>query len=118
MKKTLFFLVMVIALISCGKSNDGESAENGTYTLKVLKSEEITLQNVVAVYNGKTESEMIGKALKEDFVRTYQAKGIINISVSATGSDNSNLVVQLFKNDKLLKEASSKGNVLIVNVSN
>lgn len=118
MKKTLFFLMMVIALVNCGKSNDGESAESGTYTLKVLKSEEITLQNVVAVYDGKTESEMIGKTLKEDFVRTYQAKGIINISVSASGNDNSNLIVQLFKNDKLLKEASSKGSVLIANVSN
>ena len=118
MMKKIFVLIMTIAtVISCGKSDDDNVIE-ANYTLKILKAEEVTL-NVIAVhYEGKVETEEVKKLLKEDVVRTYRAKGAINISVSATGNDKSKLTLQLFKDDKLLKESTSNGTILLSSISN
>lgn len=106
----------IIALVSCSKSDDGGS---GTYSIKVLKAEDITLRTIVAVYDGTTHSETVNKVLEEDFVKTYDVKqGNISVSVVGVGNDTSKLILQLLKDGKVLKESTHSGTILNATISN
>ncbi|MDO5106523.1 hypothetical protein [Capnocytophaga sp.] len=119
MKKTLFLVMAIIGLVGCSKSDDGGSSGSGTYSIKVLKAEDITLRAIVAVYDGTTHTETVNKVLKEDFVKTYDVKqGNITVSVSGIGNDVSKLTLQLLKDGKVLKESTSSGPILGATVSN
>lgn len=118
MKKMLFFFALLLTLVGCSKS-DSVSGD-GQYTVKVLKSEGVTLTVLVAVFDGKTDTETLNKPLTEDYVKTYDVKeGNIAVAISAEGSsETSTLRVQLLKGDKVIKESTSKGEILSANISN
>lgn len=119
MKKTLFLALAIIALAGCSKNSDGENSINGTYTVKVLKAEDITLRTIAAFYDGATHTEAVDKVLKEDFVKDYDVKqGNIAVSVSGIGNDTSKLTLQLLKDGKVLKEGTSVGAILSVTITN
>ncbi|WP_212905461.1 hypothetical protein [Capnocytophaga stomatis] len=116
MRKILFLLAMVIMAVACGKSDDGQSG--GTYTVKVLKSEGVTLLNVVIVRDGQSNTEEVNKPLAEDWMKTFTVKSVIAASVTAKGTnENSTLTLQLLKGDKVVKESTSKGVYLVATVS-
>lgn len=112
-------MMAIIALVGCSKSSDSESSGSGTYTIKILKAEDITLRAIAAVYDGTTHTETVNKVLKEDFVRTYEVKqGQIAVSVSGAGKDTSKLTLQLLKDDKVLKESTANGAILSATITN
>lgn len=122
--KKLFLatLFAVLGLFSCSKSENGGQEilqAEGEYIVKVLKSEGVTLDSFVVVYDGQTFSESIQKPLTEDFVRSYKVEGsYIAVSAGAKGSnENSTLTLQLIKGGKVIKTSTSKGEYLATSVN-
>lgn len=117
MKKILFLIAAIVMIVACGKSEN--NPEGGTYTVKIPKAEGVKLLNVAVVYDGKTDTEVVNKALTEDWVKTFTTQGHIAVSVGAKGTnDNSVLKLQLLKGDKVVKESTSKGVLLMTTISN
>lgn len=114
----VFALIGLLVFSACSRDGDSTNA-GGEYTLKVLKSNGVALNYLVVVTNGQTHTEDLqNRALNSDYERTFSTGGIIAISLSATGnSDNSTLVAQLIKGGKVIKESTSKGKILQVNLS-
>ncbi|MFK8275670.1 hypothetical protein ACI76Y_08325 [Capnocytophaga cynodegmi] len=117
MKKILFLIAAIVMIVACGKSEN--NPEGGTYTVKIPKAEGVKLLNVAVVYDGKTDTEVVNKALTEDWVKTFTTQGHIAVSVGAKGTnDNSVLKLQLLKGDKVVKESTANGVHLVATISN
>ena len=58
MKKFFLFLVALLSIVACSKSDSGSSSNNGsndgTYTVKVVKNPNVTLSSIAVSYDGNT----------------------------------------------------------------
>ncbi|WP_314286565.1 hypothetical protein [Capnocytophaga sputigena] len=117
MKKTIFLLVAIFAMVACGKSDDNKdgggsgSGNSSGWTLKFLKSEGVTVNVVVIQYStGETYTDSSKKPLTNDYVMDIKGGEPMQVAVSATGvNDNSTLTIQLLQNGQVKRTSSSKG---------
>ena len=117
MKKTIFLLVAIFAMVACGKSDDNKdgggsgSGNSSGWTLKFLKSEGVTVNVVVIQYStGETYTDSSKKPLTKDYVMDIKGGEPMQVAVSATGvNDNSTLTMQLLQNGQVKRTSSSKG---------
>ena len=117
MKKTIFLLVAIFAMVACGKSDDNKdgggsgSGNSSGWTLKFLKSEGVTVNVVVIQYStGETYTDSSKKPLTNDYVMDIKGGEPMQVAVSATGvNDNSTLTMQLLQNGQVKRTSSSKG---------
>ena len=117
MKKTIFLLVAIFAMVACGKSDDNK-AEGGSgsgnssgWALKILKSEGVTVEVVLIQYStGETYTDSSKKPLTKDYVMDIKGGEPMQVAVTATGvNDNSTLTIQLLQNGQVKRTSSSKG---------
>ena len=117
MKKTIFLLVAIFAMVACGKSDDNKdgggsgSGNSSGWTLKFLKSEGVTVNVVVIQYStGETYTDSSKKPLTKDYVMDIKGGEPMQVAVTATGvNDNSTLTIQLLQNGQVKRTSSSKG---------
>ena len=122
MKKTIFLLVAIFAMVACSKSDDNKdgggsgsgSGNSSGWALKFLKSEGVTVNVVVIQYStGETYTDSSKKPLTNDYVMDIKGGEPMQVAVSATGvNDNSTLTIQLLQNGQVKKTSSSKGTIL------
>lgn len=117
MKKTIFLLVAIFAMVACSKSDDNKdgggsgSGNSSGWVLKFLKSEGVTVNVVVIQYStGETYTDSSKKPLTKDYVMDIKGGEPMQVAVSATGvNDNSTLTIQLLQNGQVKRTSSSKG---------
>ena len=117
MKKTIFLLVAIFAMVACSKSddnNDGGGSGSGNssgWALKILKSEGVTVEVVLIQYStGETYTDSSKKPLTKDYVMDIKGGEPMQVAVTATGvNDNSTLTIQLLQNGQVKRTSSSKG---------
>ena len=115
MKKTIFLLVAIFAMVACSKSDDNKdgsgSGNSSGWALKFLKSEGVTVNVVVIQYStGETYTDSSKKTLTNDYVMDIKGGEPMQVAVSATGvNDNSTLTIQLLQNGQVKRTSSSKG---------
>ena len=122
MKKTIFLLVAIFAMVACSKSDDNKdgggsgsgSGNSSGWALKFLKSEGVTVNVVLIQYStGETYTDSSKKPLTKDYVMDIKGGEPMQVAVSGTGvNDNSTLTIQLLQNGQVKKTSSSKGIVL------
>ena len=120
MKKTIFLLVAIFAMVACSKSDDNKdgggsgSGNSSGWALKILKSEGVTVGSIVIQYStGETYIESSQKPLTKDYVMDIKGGEPMQVAVGGTGvNDNSTLTIQLLQNGQVKKTSSSKGIVL------
>ncbi|WP_455148756.1 hypothetical protein [Capnocytophaga sp.] len=119
MKKTIFLLVAIFAMVACSKSDDNKdgggsgsgSGNSSGWALKFLKSEGVTVNVVLIQYStGETYTDSSKKPLTKDYVMDIKGGEPMQVAVSATGvNDNSTLTIQLLQNGQVKRTSSSKG---------
>ena len=117
MKKTIFLLVAIFAMVACSKSDDNKdgggsgSGNSSGWALKILKSEGVTVEVVLIQYStGETYTDSSKKPLTKDYVMDIKGGEPMQVAVSATGvNDNSTLTIQLLQNGQVKRTSSSKG---------
>lgn len=117
MKKTIFLLVAIFAMVACSKSDDNKdgggsgSGNSSGWALKILKSEGVTVNVVLIQYStGETYTDSSKKPLTKDYVMDIKGGEPMQVAVSATGvNDNSTLTIQLLQNGQVKRTSSSKG---------
>ena len=119
MKKTIFLLVAIFAMVACSKSDDNKdgggsgsgSGNSSGWALKILKSEGVTVNVVLIQYStGETYTDSSKKPLTKDYVMDIKGGEPMQVAVSATGvNDNSTLTMQLLQNGQVKRTSSSKG---------
>lgn len=117
MKKTIFLLVAIFAMVACSKSDDNKdgggsgSGNSSGWALKILKSEGVTVNVVLIQYStGETYTDSSKKPLTKDYVMDIKGGEPMQVAVSATGvNDNSTLTIQLLQNGQIKRTSSSKG---------
>ena len=120
MKKTIFLLVAIFAMVACSKSDDNKdgggsgSGNSSGWALKILKSEGVTVEVVLIQYStGETYTDSSKKPLTKDYVMDIKGGEPMQVAVTATGvNDNSTLTIQLLQNGQVKKTSSSKGTIL------
>ena len=122
MKKTIFLLVAIFAMVACSKSDDNKdgggsgsgSGNSSGWALKFLKSEGVTVNVVLIQYStGETYTDSSKKPLTKDYVMDIKGGEPMQVAVGGTGvNDNSTLTIQLLQNGQVKKTSSSKGIVL------
>lgn len=117
MKKTIFLLVAIFAMVACSKSDDNKdgggsgSGNSSGWALKILKSEGVTVEVVLIQYStGETYTDSSKKPLTKDYVMDIKGGEPMQVAVTATGvNDNSTLTIQLLQNGQVKRTSSSKG---------
>ena len=117
MKKTIFLLVAIFAMVACSKSDDNKdgggsgSGNSSGWALKILKSEGVTVNVVLIQYStGETYTDSSQKPLTKDYVMDIKGGEPMQVAVTATGvNDNSTLTIQLLQNGQVKRTSSSKG---------
>ena len=117
MKKTIFLLVAIFAMVACSKSDDNKdgggsgSGNSSGWALKILKSEGVTVNVVLIQYStGETYTDSSQKPLTKDYVMDIKGGEPMQVAVGATGvNDNSTLTIQLLQNGQVKRTSSSKG---------
>ena len=117
MKKIIFLLVAIFAMVACSKSDDNKdgggsgSGNSSGWALKFLKSEGVTVNVVLIQYStGETYTDSSKKPLTKDYVMDIKGGEPMQVAVSATGvNDNSTLTIQLLQNGQVKRTSSSKG---------
>ena len=123
MKKFFLFLVALLSIVACSKSDSGSSGNNGsndgTYTVKVVKNPNVTLTSIAVSYDGSTHLfDNINTLLKNDYTKEFKVtQEHISISVTATSNTQTTLIVQLLKNGKVIKESTANGTILVASIS-
>lgn len=118
MKRTILLLVAIFAMVACGKSDDnkaeGGNGNSSGWTLKILKSEGVTVGSIVIQYStGETYIDSSQKPLTKDYVMDIKGGEPMQVAVGGTGvNDNSTLTIQLLQNGQVKRTSSSKGIVL------
>ena len=117
MKKTIFLLVAIFAMVACSKSDDNKdgggsgSGNSSGWALKILKSEGVTVEVVLIQYStGETYTDSSKKPLTKDYVMDIKGGEPMQVAVTATGvNDNSTLTIQLLQNGQVKRTSSSTG---------
>ena len=119
MKKTIFLLVAIFAMVACSKSDDNKdgggsgsgSGNSSGWALKFLKSEGVTVNVVLIQYStGETYTDSSKKPLTKDYGMDIKGGEPMQVAVAATGvNDNSTLTIQLLQNGQVKRTSSSKG---------
>ena len=119
MKKTIFLLVAIFAMVACSKSDDNKdgggsgsgSGNSSGWALKFLKSEGVTVNVVLIQYStGETYTDSSKKPLTKDYVMDIKGGEPMQVAVGGTGvNDNSTLTIQLLQNGQVKRTSSSKG---------
>ena len=117
MKKTIFLLVAIFAMVACSKSDDNKdgggsgSGNSSGWALKILKSVGVTVEVVLIQYStGETYTDSSKKPLTKDYVMDIKGGEPMQVAVTATGvNDNSTLTIQLLQNGQVKRTSSSKG---------
>ena len=114
MKKIFLFLIALVGIVACSKSDSG-SSDNGGYALKLLKTE-ATVGAIVIQYQNRVETQTTPIDLsKGDYILELESEPL-QLAVGGTGkSDTTVLIAQFLKNGKVQNETRSKG--LILNLS-
>ncbi|GIZ14926.1 hypothetical protein [Capnocytophaga catalasegens] len=117
--------ILILALVSCGKSDDGGTTEQksltgGTYTIKATVTDGILTEAKIQMdmYSDDSKEIKIPEAEikgKTQWSREYSFKRTTYVSVWAeTNSDNSTLILELLKDGKVLKKETKVGKERLV----
>ncbi len=129
MKRVLSLVMILTAiLVSCGKENisgSGQSSVGGAYVVKATVTEGILTEAEIQIDMHSDDSQKIQIPEAEiygktEWSREYSFKRTTYVSVWAeTYSDNSTLVLELFKDGKLIKRDTKvgKGDHIVAGVS-
>lgn len=123
MKKLALGLICTFAFVSlssCSKSDDngGGNSQDGTFTVKLIGSSNVDIQQIV-ITKGDGTSETFTEEYGNSWNKEFTVKGGIIAGASAWTTDDKpgTLEGQLIKDGKVLKTSKSEGSVLAVTLS-
>lgn len=120
--KVLFLLLVAVGVsVSCSRNggNDDDSIleSGGEYYVKATGSNGVIVDIVAIVVDGATHTSQ--PKTNPYTSQKYNVNSVFAASVSANGvNNNSTLKVELFKDGKVIKTATSNGQYLSATVSN
>jgi hypothetical protein len=121
MKKYAFFVLcslLILSLHSCGDDNkEADLGETRTVTVKITGSTNLIIESVM-INNGTGEMKNYSNLAVNSWNKDVSYKIVVGAGVVGSTSDgeNGSMKIQILDGNKVLKESTAEGKILITDV--